>query len=161
MVNDFLIRRASIDDAKAIHKVLLAAFEEFRYFYSFEGFNDTVLSEETAKDRIEEMNVYVAVDKNGEVIGTIGWQKISQSEGHIQGMGVIPIWQGKKSPVKSLLQHVELAARKEGCKIISLDTTGILKRAQRFYEKNGYKKTGRTGDFFGSKIFEFIKELGT
>ncbi|MFX0033062.1 MAG: GNAT family N-acetyltransferase [Candidatus Hodarchaeota archaeon] len=161
MSNKFFIRRAKIDDAKAIHKVLLAAFEEFSHYYSPEGFNDTVISEETAKDRIKEMNVYIAANENGELIGTISWQKVNQSEAHIRGMGVIPSWQGKNSPAKSLLQHVELDARKEGCIIISLDTTKVLKKAQRFYEKNGYKKTGKTGDFFGSKIYEFIKQLGT
>jgi GNAT superfamily N-acetyltransferase len=76
-------------------------------------------------------------------------------------MGVIPIWQGKNSPAKEMLQQVEIDAQKEGCRILSLDTTEILKRAQRFYEKNCFKKTGETGDFFGSKIYEFIKDLGT
>jgi len=42
---------------------------------------------------------------------------------------------------------------------LTLDTTEILKRAQNFYEKNGYKRTGKTGDFFGLIIYEFAKIL--
>jgi hypothetical protein len=73
MTNDFFIRRATIKDAKAIHMVLLAAFEEFRYYYSPEAFKDAVMSEERAKDRIREMNIYVAINKKCKIVGTIGW----------------------------------------------------------------------------------------
>ncbi len=159
MPKDFIIRLATIKDAKAIHEVLLAAFEEYRSYYSPEGFTDTVLSEEKAKVRIKETKVYVAIDQHGKIIGTIGWQKLNKEEGHIRGMGVVPIRQGKSSPAMSLLKRVERDAKLENCKILTLDTTEILKRAQKFYEKNGYKWTGKTGDFFGSIIYEFAKTL--
>ena len=153
------IRRAKKEDAKAVHEVLLAAFEEYRFFYSPEGFSDTILSENTAKTRIKEMNVYVAINQYGKIIGTIGWQKMSKEEGHIRGMGVIPKWQGKEGPAKLLLKHVEEEAILEGCKILTLDTTEVLKRAQRFYKKNSFRESGKTGDFFGSLIYEFVKNL--
>ncbi|MGB5912752.1 MAG: GNAT family N-acetyltransferase [Promethearchaeia archaeon] len=159
MLKDFTIRLATIKDAKAVHEVLLAAFEAYRSFYSPEGFADTVLSEERAKDRIKETNVYVAVDQYGKIIGTIGWQKLNESEGHIRGMGIIPSQQGRGSPATSLLRQVERDAQLESCKILTLDTTEILKRAQSFYEKNGFKKTGRIRDFFDSIIYEFAKTL--
>ncbi|MFX1590544.1 MAG: GNAT family N-acetyltransferase, partial [Promethearchaeota archaeon] len=126
MPKDFTIRLATIKDAKAVHEVLLAAFAEYTCFYSAEGFADTVLSEERAKDRIKEMKVYVAIDQHGKIIGTIGWQKLNENEGHIRGMGVIPIQQGKDSPAISLLRQVERDAQLEGCKILTLDTTEIL-----------------------------------
>ncbi len=159
MPKDFTIRLATIKDAKAVHEVLLAAFGEYRSFYSPEGFADTVLSEEKAKDRIKETKVYVAVNQHGKIIGTIGWQKLSENEGHIRGMGVVPSQQGRDSPATSLLRQVERDTQLESCKILTLDTTEILKRAQNFYEKNGYKRTGKTGDFFGSIIYEFAKIL--
>lgn len=153
------IRRAKKKDAKSVHEVLLAAFEEYRSFYSPEGFSDTILSEKTAKARIKEMNVYVAVDQHGRIIGTIGWQKISKNKGHIRGMGVIPMWQGKKGPAKLLLTQVEEEAVLKGCKMLTLDTTVVLKRAQKFYKKNGFKETRKTGDFFGSVVYEFAKKI--
>jgi len=159
MLKDFTIRLATIKDAKAVHEVLLAAFEEYRSFYSPEGFADTVLSEEKAKDRIKEMKVYVAVDQQGIIIGTISWQKLNEYEGHIRGMGVIPSQRGRNSPAISLLKEVERDAQLENCKILTLDTTEILKRAQNLYEKNGFKKTGKIQDFFGSIIYEFAKTL--
>lgn len=159
MTKDIIIRRATKKDSEAVHETLLAAFEKYQSYYSPKGFTDTVLSKEMAKDRIKEMNVYIAVEKEGKIIGTIGWQKLNDSEGHIRGMGVIPNWQGKKGPAKLLLQQVEKDAKKEGCIILTLDTTEVLKRAQHFYEKNGFRKTGKIGDFFGSLIHEFEKKL--
>ncbi|MFX1455126.1 MAG: GNAT family N-acetyltransferase [Promethearchaeota archaeon] len=156
---DYSIRKSELKDAKGIHEVILAAFEEFRYFYSPEGFADTVMSEEVALNRIQEMNLFVAIDRNDEIIGTIGWIKLSEKEGHIRGMAVHPKYQGKKSPAASLLQVVEDEARLQGCKFLSLDTTEILKRAQNFYRKSGFKETGKTGDFFGATIYEFVKEI--
>jgi N-acetylglutamate synthase-like GNAT family acetyltransferase len=158
MKKNFLIRKAKPEDAIIIHKVLLAAFEEFRKYYSREGFNDTVLSEKAVLIRMKEMTIYVAVDNNN-IIGTIGWQKISNKEGHIRGMAVHPKWQGKNSPAATLLKAVENDAISNECIFLTLDTTEVLKRAGNFYKKHGFKLTGKMGDFFGSKIYQYIKYL--
>ena len=128
----FTVRRAKATEARSIQKVLLTAFEEYRDFYSLKGFADTVLSEESVKDRLNEMKVYVAVNKTGEVIGTIGWQKVDVEEGHIRGMAVHPEWRGRKGPAAALLLEVEREARKEGCSVLTLDTTEFQHRAHRF-----------------------------
>jgi ribosomal protein S18 acetylase RimI-like enzyme len=159
MERDYLIRPAKIEDAKGIYEVLLAAFEEFRYYYSPEGFNDTVMSELAVIKRMKEMILFVATDQKKRIIGTIGWQKLDNEEGHIRGMAVIPDYQGRHGPAAALLQVVEKDALSEGCSFLTLDTTEVLKRAQNFYKKHGFKGSGKTGDFFGSKIYEFIKFL--
>ena len=159
MNQDYLIRPASHNDAKGIYEVLLAAFEKYRHYYTPEGFSDTVMSENAVIERMKEMKLYVAVDQKQQIIGTIGWQKINSNEAHIRGMAVNPIWQGKMSPAAALLQIVEIEAFIEGCTFITLDTTAVLKRAETFYKKYGFKLTCKTGDFFGSKIFEYIKYL--
>ena len=157
----YLIQKAKPKDAQGIHEVILAAFEEFRYFYSPEGFTDTVMSEKAVTKRIENMTIFIAVDQNGGIIGTIGWKKLSEKEGHIRGMAVHPKMQGKESPATELLRKVEEDARSQGYSFLTLDTTEVLQRAQNFYEKNGFKKTGRTGEFFGATIFEFAKKIST
>ena len=161
MKEDYLIREAEIKDAKGIHEVILIAFEEFRYFYSPEGFADTVMSEKAVAKRIDNMTIYIAVDQNDEIIGTIGWNKLSEKEGHIRGMAVDPKMQGKESPATDLLRKVEEDAQSQGCNFLTLDTTEVLQRAQNFYRKNGFIKTGKIGDFFGATIFEFAKEIST
>jgi hypothetical protein len=42
---------------------------------------------------------------------------------------------------------------------VSLDTTEPLRRAMRFYERNGYQRSGKVTDFFGMTLIEYIKEL--
>jgi N-acetylglutamate synthase-like GNAT family acetyltransferase len=117
------------------------------------------MSEEVTLERLKEMIIFVAVIQNLEIIGTIGWKKINEKEGHIRGMAVHPKFQGKNSPAADLLKTVEMDAHSQGCTFLTLDTTKILKRAQNFYRKHGFKETGKTGDFFGSTIYEFEKKI--
>ncbi|MFW9940538.1 MAG: GNAT family N-acetyltransferase [Candidatus Thorarchaeota archaeon] len=159
MPREYIIRKAQPEDARGIHEVVLAAFEEFRDFYSPEGFADTVMSENVALERLKNMTLFVAVIQNNKMIGTVGWKRISEKEGHIRGMAVHPKFQGKNSPAADLLKEVENDALSQGCTFLTLDTTEILKRAQHFYKKHGFKETGKTGDFFGSTIYEFKKEI--
>lgn len=159
MKREYMIRKAQPKDAKGIHEVVLAAFEDFRYFYSPEGFANTVMSEEVALERIKKMTLFVAVIQNHEIIGTVGWKRISKKEGHIRGMAVHPKFQGKNSPAADLLKEVEKDAYSQGCTFLTLDTTKILKGAQIFYKKHGFKETGKTGDFFDSTIYEFEKKI--
>lgn len=159
MKKDFNVRRAEFHDAKGIYEVLLAAFEQFRHYYTPEAFNNTVMSEEVAKERIKKMMIYVAIDQEGKVIGTIGWQKVSDKEGHIRGMAVHPKRQGKDSPATALLQGVETDARSQGCTFLSLDTSEPLKRAQQFYKKHGFQETGKISDFFGISVHEYAKKI--
>ena len=162
MINlKYFIREAKPKDANGIHEVLLAAFEEFRYFYSPEGFADTVMSEKAVVERIDNMAIYIAADQNDEIIGTIGWKKVDNDEGHIRGMAVHPRIQGKDSPAMDLLKQVESDALSQGCTFLTLDTTEILQSAQNFYRKNGFTKTGKVGNFFGATIYEFAKKISS
>jgi len=156
---EYIIRKAQPKDARGIHEVVLAAFEEFRYLYSPEGFANTVMSEEVALARLRKMTLFVAVIQNNEIIGTVGWKRISEKEGHIRGMAVHPKFQGKNSPAADLLKEVEKDAHSQGCTFLTLDTTKILKRAQNFYKKHGFRKTGKISDFFGSIIYEYAKKM--
>jgi enoyl-CoA hydratase/carnithine racemase len=45
------------------------------------------------------------------------------------------------------------------CKRVTLDTTEPLTRAIRFYERNGFRQSGRVSDFFGMKLIEYVKEI--
>jgi GNAT superfamily N-acetyltransferase len=159
MNNEYIIHRATMNDASGIQKTLLAAFKPYKDFYNRKAFSDTVLRGEKIRERLNNMRVYVAVDKTGKITATIGWQKIRNEEGHIRGMAVHPQRQGNNSPAKKLLNHVEAEAKSEGCKIMTLDTTQVLLRAHRFYKKNGYKETGKKTYWFGHIIYEFAKEL--
>jgi ribosomal protein S18 acetylase RimI-like enzyme len=151
------IREATAEDAAAILDCLAVAFAPFREQYTAEGYRDTTLTPETIRQRLQTMTIFLAVAPSGEIIGTIGGAT-SGNEGHIRGMAVRPEWQGR-GVADQLLEAVENGLQAKGCSHITLDTTQPLQRAIRFYERHGYKASGRISDFFGMPLFEYVKPL--
>jgi len=92
------------------------------------------------------------------VMGTVSFRQADEQEGHIRGMAVRPEWQGA-GVAAQLLQCVESELRNRKCSRVSLDTTAPLQRAMRFYERNGYQRSGKVTDFFGMTLIEYIKKL--
>lgn len=74
-------------------------------------------------------------------------------------MAILPEWQGKENLALCLLKRVESDAKSENCSLLTLDTTKYLKRAHQFYEKIGFQKTGKMGDFFGAVVCEYAKKI--
>lgn len=153
-----MIRKATSRDTRGILDCLHAAFAIYRDNYTPGAFTDTVLTMDTLQQRLDTMCVFVAVRGSGEIAGTIGCQVINPDEGHIRGMAVHPAWQGFGLATQ-LLNAVESELRERKCSQISLDTTEPLLRAMRFYERNGFRRTGTIADFFGMPMFEYVKIL--
>jgi GNAT superfamily N-acetyltransferase len=137
---------------------LAVAFEMYRKSYTPDGFKDTVLTPQSAEQRFREMTVLVAENEAGEVIGTAAYQVQSPGEGYLRGMAVHPLFQGK-GVAEQLLSTAEAKLRELGCSRVRLDTTLPLKRAIRFYCRNGYEPTGVVGGYFGMELFEYAKNL--
>jgi GNAT superfamily N-acetyltransferase len=156
--DEFAIRLASPEDAGAILKCLRAAFEPYRSQYTPQAYLDVVMTPDTLLQRLRCMTVLVAVDAQGTVVGTIGGAAVSSSEGHLRGMAVLPGWHGR-GIAQRLLEAMEKHLIGRGCTRISLDTTEPLHRAMRFYEKNGFSRTGKVSDFFGMPLIEYLKHL--
>lgn len=90
--------------------------------------------------------------------GTVARKLAGQGEGHLRGMAVLPRSQGH-GVAEQLLAAIESYLWSQGCTRITLDTTEPLKRAARFYERNGYKLSGKVMDFFGMPLVEYIKVI--
>ena len=152
------IRRAADNDAPEILACLEAAFAPHRHLYIHAAYLDTVLTPETLRERLAIMQVFVALVPSGQIVGTIACNLLNSKEGHIRGMAVLPVWQGAGIAAQ-LLAHVEAEFRKQKCTRITLDTTEPLQRAMRFYEKLGFRRSGKIADFFGMPLFEYEKLL--
>lgn len=150
------VRTASAQDSEGILNCLHAAFAPYRSMYTPAAYEDTVLNSESLQIRLRTMTVLVA-DSGGGVIGTISCAMTGE-EGHLRGMAVQPSWLGK-NVARRLLEAAERQLRDERCTRVTLDTTEPLGRAMRFYEKHGYRKSGRVSDFFGMPLHEFVKNL--
>jgi GNAT superfamily N-acetyltransferase len=157
MMIQISIRQARSEDAAGLLACLQEAFEPYRRDYTPDGFTDTTLTDETIRRRLREMHVLVAVTDRGDVIGTVGGVA-NGDEGHIRGMAVRPQSAGS-GVATELLEAIEGVLRARGCLRVTLDTTEPLQRAMRFYERNGYLRTGHIGDFFGMKLIEYAKQL--
>lgn len=151
------IRRATERDAAAISACLTDAFEPYRSQYTPDGFAETVLTEDAALRRMQQMALLVAED-NGTIVGTIGYQPGADYEGHIRGLAVAHSAQ-RQGIAAQLLDAAEKALREQGCSRVLLDTTRPLTHAISFYEKRGYLPSGVVSDFFGMELLEYEKRL--
>lgn len=150
------IRSADKADSGAILRCLKLAFAPYRGDYTPAAFADTILSPETLHLRLQQMKVLVATAA-GNVVGTIS-ASYNAEEGHLRGMAVLPEWHGLGVAAK-LLAGIEALLRGDGCKKITLDTTLPLVPAMKFYERNGYRRSGKTADFFGMRLLEYVKQF--
>jgi N-acetylglutamate synthase-like GNAT family acetyltransferase len=154
----FFLRKARADDAEGILECLALAFAPFREAYTPGAFSDTVLSSETIPRRMVEMSMLVAVGVEGEIAGCIAYKLNQEKEGRLRGMAVRPEFLGSGA-AQSLLEWAEKELRKLGCERVTLNTTAPLTRAMRFYERNGFRRSGTTSDFFAMPLFEYLKIL--
>ena len=156
--SDVVMRKAIAADSRAILGCLAAAFEPYRTSYTHHAYLDTILTEETITARLAVMQVFVAA-AGDQIVGTIACSKQDADDGHLRGMAVLPEWLGREIAEK-LLRAAETELAQQGCLRVTLDTTEPLQRAMRFYEKHGYRRSGRITDFFGMALHEYGKELG-
>jgi ribosomal protein S18 acetylase RimI-like enzyme len=154
----FSIRGAFAEDIPGILECLSAAFERYRDSYTPGAFLDTILTYETLRERLEHMQVFAALSPEGQIVGTIACNLVSPKEGHIRGMAVLPALQGNGLATQ-LLDHAQSELRRAGCARITLDTTEPLLRAIHFYEKHGFRRSGRIIDFLGMPLIEYEKTL--
>jgi len=154
----FTIRRATLDDSDGVLRCLQSAFAAYEHHYTRAAFEATTLTHESYLCRLREMMVFVAVDNSGCIVGTIACNVLANGEGHLRGMAVVPECRAT-GIANQLLACAESELTQKNCSHITLDTTEPLQRAMRFYERHGYRRSGKVGDFFGMPLLEFVKEL--
>lgn len=151
------VRRAEREDFDDILGCLHAAFEPYRTSYTPQAFADTVLTRQTLSARFDAMHVFLATTVHGAAVGTLACS-VTGSEGHLRGMAVLPDWQGH-GVAAGLLAAAEAHLAGRGCTHVTLDTTRPLVRAAAFYTAHGYRASGRTRDFFGMPLVEYVKTI--
>ncbi len=157
----YLIRPADEGDQSGILNCLATAFERYRKDYTAGAFADTVLDPTTLRERLRQMHVVVATSEaatsGSAILGTVAGA-VAGDEGHLRGMAVLPELRGA-GVAGQLLSAIETWLRKQGCIRVTLNTALPLHAAMRFYERNGYVRSGRTSDFFGMTLVEYVKAL--
>jgi ribosomal protein S18 acetylase RimI-like enzyme len=152
------VRPATDADVPAILDCLRSAFEPYRGAYTPAAYQDTVLTEPTARERLAGMRVKVAVDNQGEVAGTLAWRWEAEGVAHLRGMAVLPRAQGSRV-AQRLLEAILAELSRTGFRRVTLNTTAPLHRAISFYERNGFRRTGRVSDFSGMELTEWVRDV--
>jgi GNAT superfamily N-acetyltransferase len=155
-VEPITVERATILHVDGILDCLRAAFAPYQSAYTADAYKDTVLTRESLLRRLEEMIVLVALDRAGHVLGTLAYNVTGREEGHLRGMAVRPERQGR-GIADQLLECAETELIEQHCSRISLDTTEPLERAMAFYARHGFRPSGKTQDFFGMPLMEYVK----
>ena len=153
-----VIRLATDADTDGILTCLRSAFRPYESSYTSAAYEDTVLTRESLHARLKTMSIFVAVTEADIIVGTIACQVLAEGEGHLRGMAVDPEWHGRGIS-QQLLERAESELKERKCHRLTLDTTEYLKRAIHFYQRNGYRASGKITDFFGMVIHEYVKRL--
>ncbi|HEX8141352.1 MAG TPA: GNAT family N-acetyltransferase [Pyrinomonadaceae bacterium] len=152
------IRTAAPDDAARIAFVLAESFVEHKSSYTPEAYAATVLDSQQVLSRLREGPVWVAVGREGEVVGTVSAVP-KGSALYIRGMAVLPEARGHRIG-ELLLTEIESFAAGRGYERLILSTTPFLDRAIRLYENFGFRRSDEgPHDLFGTALFAMEKNM--
>ena len=156
-LSNTLIRRAVVDEAAIIARVLYQAFVEFEAQYTAAAFAATTPTSDQIRERWSDGPVWVAVQGN-QIIGTIA--AVPKSEGlYIRSMAVLSSHRGNGIG-QLLLQAVEKFAIARDIQRMFLSTTPFLAGAIRLYERFGFHRTNASPHkLFGTLLFDMVKQL--
>ena len=145
--------------AGTLHLILYEAILPYFNLYTPGAFAATVVPTETLNARIaaEKYSVYGCYFE-GALAGTVSTKFTEEGELYFMSMAVSPAFSGKGIGT-ALLNVIENEAKEKKCRAIFLETYAPLLDAIRLYEKNDYKRTGKTRDYAGIEIFEMEKIL--
>jgi GNAT superfamily N-acetyltransferase len=93
---------------------------------------------------------WVALD-NGKVVGTVAIREIDEKTAKLNRMFVLPSYQGAGVGQK-LLDHALIFAKEQGYAEVILNTSLVMRRAHRFYEKNGFELTSEDNEQLHYKL---------
>jgi len=155
MIN--IVKVTNPDLAITLHEILSAAFDPFASLYTQAALETTIAEEIIIKERIESQHYTVyAATWAGSLTGTVSTIRTEGQGLYFLSMAVLPEYNGR-GIARALMDAIEAEARQLGCNYIHLETWDPLVQAIRLYEKCGYRKTGRTRDYYGIEIFEMRK----
>ncbi|MBP3965061.1 GNAT family N-acetyltransferase [Paenibacillus lignilyticus] len=87
-------------------------------------------------------NFWVALNEGGNVIGSIGLQRLTEDLYILKKFFIYNEYRGKACSI-GLFNEAVIYAKQRDIKTIILDTPSIATRSHRFYEKNGFKEISK------------------
>ncbi len=137
------IKIHSLPTSRTIRKQVIHLIEDIQK-YEFQlpitpEINLCVLKAENEFYYNNSYNFWYATDVSGAIIGSIGLKKLNDHHAEIKKFFVHAQYRGKGVSQK-LMQTLVKAAQKHHFDDLYLGTVGVLKAAQRFYDKSGFSR---------------------
>ncbi len=104
---------------------------------------------------------WVATDRCGTVVATIGWRPLDPARVELERLYVNPRWR-RQGLANTLADLVEQAAIERRARQIELWSDTRFENAHRFYEARGYVRTGpdrALGDLSHTREHHYVKAL--
>jgi N-acetylglutamate synthase-like GNAT family acetyltransferase len=143
-------RTATILDAELISKLVNSAYrgESSKKGWTTEA--DLLGGQRTDAEKIQEMieakNSQIELSIDGEILGCV-YLKVEENKTLYFGMLTVTPELQASGIGKLLLEHLEIKANEKGCTQIRMTVISIRKELIAFYERRGYKATGKTEPF--------------
>lgn len=131
-----LYRNGANKDGERILEVIGTVLNEYGLSVSKDGVDRDVL--DINKFYFENNGWFQVVENNGEIIGTVGIYRISNSECELRKMYLLSDFQGEGIG-KRLMENAITKAKELGYNKITLQTNSVLKKAIQLYYKYGFK----------------------
>lgn len=150
------MRRATPDDAEALHALMRAAFTPFRDQYTDACFDATIIDAPRFRRRMQEGPVWV-LDSEGQAVGTVG-AKVDDRGLYVRGMAVHP--DARRQGVgRRLLDACVDYARDQGIDTLWLSTTTFLDASAALYETYGFRPAQGPADLRGTPLRSYELRL--
>ncbi len=104
--------------------------------------NDCILKAEDEFCYNNSCNFWYAINDENEIIASVGLKKIDKQNSELKKFYVAKEYRGQKLS-QALILKLLTAAKNHNFKNLYLGTIDVLKNAQNFYEKYGFKKVSR------------------
>lgn len=130
-----LVRRAAVEDATEVSRVIHETFSSVREHYTDSAFEDVTPKPGEIAQRLTDGAIWVA-EIGGDIVGTV--TLLTEPEGYyVRSMAVLPQAQGRGIG-RTLLEALHAHATAGELKRIFLYTLPFQQGARALYEKHGY-----------------------
>lgn len=141
----FEIRRAEASDLDAIGAITVRAYVEGGFMHPESDYAETLAD---ARDRAEKAELWVAVEDDGEVLGSVTFappgseynEVAGPEEGELRMLAASPEARGRGIGA-ALVRHCIERARDLGLSAVVLSTQPTMAAAHRIYEAVGFRRT--------------------
>lgn len=121
--------------------------------YGFEEYRDRIEKDDNSMYLKRGGNLWIAFDKNNEIIGTIAIYKCDKETAELKRLYVRKDYRGKGLS-KELYEKAIKHCKENEFKKIFLGTYDKLERAIKFYLKKGFKEIENKKETNGARFFE-------